>query len=118
MKGCPIRLSIGLAAGVAIAYVDNVAFKGEASPILIVALLLIATGTSGAIWEKRAWIAAAATWMCVPSVHLVKHILGLPDTLQPNTYASILLLAVFTFVIAAVGTGFGVLVHTLKKKDR
>jgi hypothetical protein len=38
----PPRLGIGLAAGIAIAAVDNFAFEGEVSPIIIVALLLAA----------------------------------------------------------------------------
>jgi hypothetical protein len=45
--------------------------------------------------------------------HVVKHVLGLPDTLHPNTYVSILYLAAFTLVVATVGTGCGVLAHRL-----
>jgi len=45
--------------------------------------------------------------------HLVKHVLGLPDTLHPNTYTSILYLAAFTLVVATVGTGSGVLLRRL-----
>ncbi len=44
---------------------------------------------------------------------VVKHVLDLPDTLHPNTYASILYLAAFTLVVATVGTGCGVLVRRL-----
>jgi len=32
-------------------------------------------------------------------IHFVKHVLGLPDTLHPNTYGSILMLAVFSLVV-------------------
>jgi hypothetical protein len=52
-------------------------------------------------------------WACVPLAHVVKHVLGLPDTLQPNTYKSILMLAAFTFVVAALGTGGGLLIRRL-----
>jgi hypothetical protein len=43
----------------------------------------------------------------------VKHVIGLPDTLHPNTYTSILYLAAFTLAVATVGTGCGVLIRSL-----
>jgi hypothetical protein len=109
----PVRLGAGLAAGAAIVFVDNFAFQGEVSPIIIVAMLLAAAAMIGAIWGRRGWVTAAAAWACVPLAHLVKHVLGLPDTLQPNTYTSILYLAAFTLVVSAIGVGCGVLVNLL-----
>ena len=106
-----VRLGVGVTAGVGIAYVDNRAFQGEVSPIVIVAMLLGAATTATSFWGRRGWIAAAATWIVVPLVHLVKHVFGLPDTLHPNTYGSILMLAGFTFVVAALGAGGGMLIH-------
>lgn len=103
----PVLVGVGFAAGAAIAAVDNFAFGGEASPILIVAMLLAATGAAGVLWGRRAWVAAAVTWACIPLPHVLKHVLGLPDTPHPNTYASILMLAAFTLVVAAIGTGWG-----------
>jgi hypothetical protein len=105
------RFAVGFGTGIAIACVDNFAFGGEVSPIVIVALLIAATATFGGIWGRGGWTTALAAWICVPLAHLVKHVLGLPDTLHPNTYTSILLLAVFTFVVATLGTGAGTLVH-------
>ena len=107
------RVIFGLFAGVAIAAVDNVAFGGEVSPIVIVAILLTATGVAGAFWGRRAWVAALLTGVCVPCAHLVKHWLGLPDTLHPNTYASILKLAAFSLAVVTVGTGCGALVREI-----
>ncbi len=109
----PAHLGMGLVAGAAIVYVDNWAFEGEVSPIVIVALLLAATAMAGAMWGRSGWIAAAVTWACVPLAHLVKHVLDLPDTLHPNTYTSILFLAAFTLVVATGGTACGVLVRRL-----
>jgi len=109
----PTQLGVALVAGAAIVYVDNWAFQGEVSPIIIVALLLAATAMAGAMWGRNGWIAAAVTGACVPLAHLVKHVLGLPDTLHPNTYTSILYLAAFTLVVATVGTGSGVLLRRL-----
>jgi hypothetical protein len=109
----PIRLSLGLGAGAAIAAVDNVLFEGEVSPIVVIGLLLAATAAAGTAWGQRGWVAAIAAWIWVPSAHLAKHILGLPDTLHPNTYASILMLATFSLAVAVVGTGCGLLVRRL-----
>ena len=105
----PARLGVGLGAGAGIVYLDNWAFEGEVSPLIIVALLLAATAMGGAIWGRRGWTAAAVTWACVPLAHVVKHVLDLPDTLHPNTYLSIVYLAAFTLVIATGGTACGVL---------
>ena len=105
------RLAIGLGTGLAIAAVDSFAFGGEVSPIVIVILLVATTAAFGGIWGRGGWTAAVATWLCVPLAHVVKHVLGLPDTLHPNTYTSILMLAAFTLVVTTIGTGAGILLH-------
>ena len=102
----PVQTGVGLVAGAAIVYVDNWAFEGEVSPIIIIALLVLATAGAGAMWGVSAWRATAVTWACIPLAHVVKHVLGLPDTLHPNTYTSILLLAAFTFAVALFGIGW------------
>jgi hypothetical protein len=109
----PARLCVGLVAGLVIVYVDNCTFDGEVSPIVIIALLLAATTGAGVLFGRSGWISAAVTWVCVPLAHLVKHVLGWPDTLHPNTYVSILFLALFTLAIAAIGTGGGLLIRKL-----
>jgi hypothetical protein len=105
------RLAIGLGAGLSIAAVDNFAFGGEVSPIVIVVLLVATTATFGAIWGRQGWTTAVAAWLCVPLAHVVKHALGLPGTLHPNTYTSILMLAVFTLLVATLGPAAGILIH-------
>ncbi len=105
------RLLIGLAAGAVIAYVDNVAFEGEVSPVVIVGMLVAVTATAGVIWGGRAWNTAVATWVWIPMVHLAKHALGFPDTLRPNTYASILLLSAFTLAVVTLGWAAGLLIR-------
>ncbi len=109
----PVQTGAGLAAGAAIVYVDNWAFGGEVSPIIIIALLLAATAVAGVIWGLSAWRAPAVTWACIPLAHVVKHVLGLPDTLHPNTFTSILFLAAFTLAVTLCGTGCGVLVRKI-----
>jgi len=113
MGSWPVRAAVGFAIGVAIAAVDNFAFGGEVSPIVIFAMLLAATAIAGALWGGRGWMAAAAMWVCVPAAHIAKHVLGLPDTLHPNSYASILMLAAVTLVVASIGTGVGVSIRRL-----
>jgi hypothetical protein len=108
-------IGIALALGVAIAAVDNFAFRGEASPIFIFGLLLIATALIGFAWRSRPWLPAAILWACIPSAHLIKHAIGLPDTIQPNTYPSILKLAVATLAVAVVGTACGMAAGGRKK---
>ena len=109
------RLLAGLIAGAVIVFIDNFAFQGEVSPIVIVIMLLASTITLGAIWKWHAWIAAVTVWACVPMAHAVKHLLGLPDTLHPNTYTLILMLAVFTFVVSVIGLLFGTLINRISK---
>jgi hypothetical protein len=110
-----LRLLVGLFAGAVVVFIDNFAFQGEVSPIVIVIMLLVSTITVGSLWKWHAWIAAITVWVCVPMAHVVKHLLGLPDTLRPNTYTSILMLAVFTFVISAIGFLFGALINRISK---
>jgi len=106
-----LRLGIGVAAGVAIAAVDNFTAQGEVSPIVVVALLLAATGAAGARWGRNAWPAALGAWVCIPLAHAVKRALGLPDTLHPNTWASIAMLAAFSLGVTGLGTATGALVR-------
>lgn len=105
------RCGLGLAIGGALVYIDNFASHGEASPIIIVAMLFAATAATGAALGRRAWVVAIVSWACISGAHVIKHLWHLPDTLHPNTYASIAYLAAFTLVVAAVGTACGVLAH-------
>jgi hypothetical protein len=104
-----VRLIAGLAAGAVISAVDNVISDGEVSPIVIVAMLFTAAAAAGLFWGRRGWLVAFAVWALIPTAHLAKRLLGLPDTLHPNTYASIVMLAAFSFVVAAVGIACGLL---------
>jgi len=111
MAHVSLRISLGVAAGAAIAAVDTVALAGEVSPIVIVALLLAATSGAGAFWGRRGWPFGIASWACIPLAHLARHVMGWPDTLQLNTYASIGMLAAFSLAVVAIGTACGIAVH-------
>ena len=106
-SGASIRVGIGVIVGAGIAAVDNFAFGGEVSPIVIVGMLLVFAAAGGMIWGGRAAVAAAMAWVWVPMAHVLKHLMRLPDTIHPNNYASLLKLGAFTFVVTAIGLGFG-----------
>ena len=116
--GAVILMAAGLGAGALIAFIDNAAFQGEVSPIVIVALLGLGTAAAGLLWSWRGAFAAAAAWVVLPSAHLLKHLLGLPDTIHPNTYLSIFMLAVFTLLIALIGFAGGVFLRRLAKLSK
>ena len=78
------------------------------SPIVIVFMLFAAGLAFGVAWGRRAWRATCVTTLMVPAAHVVKHVAGMPDTLQPNTYFSILMLAAFTLAVALIGTAIGI----------
>ncbi len=105
----------GIFCGAAIAFVDNFAIGGEVSPILIVLLLLLFSSMAGILWGRRGWMAAISGWIIIPLVHLLKHIFNLPDTIYPNTYASIFWLAAFTLVMMAIGFGCGMILRKMIK---
>ena len=113
----PGLMAYGLVMGAFIAFIDNVAFQGEVSPIVIVALLFVTAAAAGFVWGWPGWNAAATAWICVPLTHLVKHMLGLPDSIHPNTYNSIFLLALFTLLITAIGLTVGALIHGFKTRE-
>jgi hypothetical protein len=102
-----IRIAIGTVVGVIIAAVDNFAFGGEASPILIVGMLLVATAVAGYFWGIRCAPAVLLIWIFIPAVHLINMRLGLPDTLHPRTYESALELAAFTAILTVIGAACG-----------
>jgi hypothetical protein len=102
-----IRVGIGVIVGAGIAALDNFAFGGEVSPIVIVGMLLFFGAAVGMIWGGRGAVAAAIAWVWLPTAHVLKHLMRLPDTIHPNNYASLLKLGAFTFVVTAIGLGLG-----------
>ena len=115
-SGVSLRVGIGLIAGAGIAAVDNFAFGGEVSPIVIVGMLLVFGVAVGMLWGGRAAIAAAVAWVWLPMAHVLKHLMRLPDTIHPNTYASLLKLGAFTFIVTAIGLGFGMACRRLSRR--
>lgn len=118
LSSMQIRIFTGLIIGAIIAYVDNFSVQGEVSPIVIVILLLVATMSVGAVWKWRGLITVVLMWSWLPMAHVVKKVLGLPDTLHPNTYTSILMLTLFTFAISAIGLILGANINKIVKSAK
>jgi len=108
----------GVAAGVATAAVDHLALRGGVSSVAVVAMLLAVTAAAGAGWSWRGWTAAAGAWACLPLAHVVKHVFGLPGTLQPDTWASMGTLATFTLAVSVAGFCGGVLLRAAAAEPR
>lgn len=51
----------------------------------------------------HALLTVALFWLWLPMARVIKKVLGLPDTLHPNTYSSILLYTIFTFAVSSIG---------------
>jgi ABC-type multidrug transport system permease subunit len=113
-----VLIGVGLIAGLGIAAVDAFGSSGEVSPIVVVVMLLSATAVIGFILPWRGWTAAVATWLPIPLAHLLKLLLGLPDTLHPNTYASAFKLAAFTLLVSAIGMSCGSVVRSVDTRAR
>jgi hypothetical protein len=98
-----LPVALALVAGLFICAVDNFAFAGEVSPIVIVGLIFLAAAGMACLAPRRRLLTTLAVWIWLPLAHVVKHLAKLPDTLQPNTYASIAMLAGFTLIVSLVG---------------
>jgi|GEM_PF-5378839 len=99
---------VSAVAGITISMIDNYAMNGEISPIVIVMLLFLSVTALSAFNPNNVWLNALLVWIWLPASHLIKHLLEMPDSIYPNTYKSILLLALFTFTICIVGLLIGI----------
>lgn len=98
---------VGLVAGLAIGAVDLYAAGGHVPPVVIVALHLVACGAIGGLWGWAAWPAAIAVAAPLPAVHAIRHALGWPDTISPNTWDSIVMMALFALAVCGAGLAAG-----------
>jgi hypothetical protein len=101
-------LGLVCVAGVSISAVDNFLFGGEVTPILPVLLLLFGAIGVGCLRGTGKWFAIVLLWVWLPMAHVLKHMFDVRDTLQPNTYDSIAILAAFTLAVALSGLVIGI----------
>jgi hypothetical protein len=100
----PVVYAIGAVVGVAVAYIDLFADKGEMSPAGILLLLSIAGAIVTLLHSRFSVALCAWTSMWLPGVHIVLHALGRKSTLQPDTTVSILMVGIVGFCATLLGS--------------
>ena len=85
-------MRLGLAAGLVVSAVDLYAAGGHVPPVVIVALPL-------------------------PAVHAFRHARGWPDTISPNTWDSIVMMALFALAVAGAGFAAGAVLRAAVADD-
>ncbi|MFN7977531.1 MAG: hypothetical protein U0P30_05300 [Vicinamibacterales bacterium] len=100
-------IRVGLVSGLAISAVDLYAAGGHVPPVMIVVLQIVASGTVGGLWGWAAWPGAIAVAAPLPAVHTIRHALGWPDTISPNTWDSIVMMGLFALAVAGAGFAAG-----------
>lgn len=86
-------------------------------PVVIVALQILASGTIGGLAGWPAWPAAIAVASPLPAVHAIRHALGWPDTISPNTWDSIGMMALFALAVAGAGFAAGAVLRVAIADD-
>jgi hypothetical protein len=97
--------------GVLIAVVDVAAPFGDDSAKATLLLLVIFSGLLGFLLPLDPWRWALAVGFWLPLGHVVLHTLGLHDTINPNTYGTILLLIPVSLVACSLGAYAGAFVR-------
>jgi hypothetical protein len=95
------------ALGVLTAGIDVSAPFGDDTEKATLLLLAAFSGLLGFLLPRGPWRWALAVAVWLPLGHLVLHVLGLKDTINPNTYATILLLLPVSLVACSVGAYAG-----------
>jgi hypothetical protein len=93
--------------GMLTAGIDVAAPFGDDSAKATLLLLVVFSGLLGFLLPRGPWRWALAMAAWLPLGHLVLHALGLNDTINPNTYATILLLLPVSLVACSVGAYAG-----------
>ena len=110
-------MRLGLAAGLVVSAVDLYAAGGHVPPVVIVALQVIASGALGALWGGAGWAGAIAVALPLPAVHAIRHARGWPDTISPNTWDSIVMMALFALAVAGAGFAAGAVLRAAVADD-
>jgi hypothetical protein len=100
-------LAVGL--GLLTAWFDVAAPFGDDTEKGTIVLWLVSSGTFGFLLPHRPWQWALLIGPWVTLAHLARHLFGLPDSINPNTYLTILLLLPISLLVcslAAYGGSF------------
>jgi hypothetical protein len=93
--------------GMFIAAFDVVAPFGDDSAKATLLLLLVGSGQFGFLEPLHPWRWALAVGAWLPLGHLALHAFGFNDTINPNTYGTILLLVPVSLAACLVGAYAG-----------
>jgi hypothetical protein len=108
-------IAIGLASGlgIAIALIDRAAPFGDDSAQFTVLLWLVSGGLLGFVMPRRPWLWAIAVGPWLPTMYLVLQVLGLPASIQPDTFTTSLILIPISLAVCAVGAYTGALARRI-----
>jgi hypothetical protein len=111
-RGAWMTLALSVLAvvlGLLIAYQDVASPFGDDNAKVTLFLLIVSSGILAVIQPQQPWRWALAVGICLPLVHLVRHLLGAPapDSGQMNSYMGIFILAVVSLMTCLVGSYCG-----------
>jgi hydrogenase/urease accessory protein HupE len=101
----PVAMTLGLL----VAWFDVHIPFGDDTEKVTVLLWLVSSGVLGLLQPRQPWRWALLIGPWVAIVHGVRHALGIPDTMNPNTYATALILVPVSCVVCLIGAYCGAL---------
>jgi hypothetical protein len=111
IRGTVTAYSLSIILGLFVAWFDVRAPFGDDTSKGTVLLWLVFGGSLGFLWPRQSWRWAASLGPWVPAIHLLRHVWGLPDSINPNNYATILLLVPVSLAVCLIGSFGGSLLR-------
>lgn len=105
--------ALAIVFGLLVAAFDVAVPFGDDTEKGTVFLWVICCGLLGFLRPTRPWRWACLVGLWVPAAHLVLHALDLPDSINPNDYATILVLVPVSLAICALAAWSGAFVRHL-----
>lgn len=109
--------AVGLAAGIVVSAVELYAVGGHLPPVVIVALQIVVAAALGVVWGWTAWPGTLAAALPLPAVHALRHALGWPDTISPNTWDAITMMTLFALAVGGAGLAAGAIARAAFADD-
>jgi hypothetical protein len=105
----PTTLAVIL--GLLVAVFDVAVPFGDDTEKCTVLLWAVFSGLLGYVQPRRVWRWAFLVGPWVPATHFVLHVLDLPDTVNPDSYITILILVPVSLVICGIGAWTGAILR-------
>ena len=100
-QGVAMVIASGL--GLLIAALDRASLFGDDSAQFTLFLWLLSSGLLGFVRPLRPWLWAALIGPWLSLTNLVLHVLGLPGSIHPDTYTTILILLPLSLAVCSLG---------------